>query len=128
MSVKQGIETAQESAALDTARLLLAGAVAVGSIVAYYWFATLPGWQRGVLAGAGAVVALVLALTSRAGRELWSFADTSRIEIKKMVWPTKQEATQTTLLLAVFVLILGVIMLLIDMGLNWALELLLGGA
>jgi preprotein translocase subunit SecE len=128
MSVKQGIETTQDGGALDTARLLLAGAFAVGSIVAYYWFATLPGLQRGLIALAGAVVAVVLALTTRAGRELWSFADTSRVEIRKMVWPTKQEATQTTLLLAVFVVILGVVMLLIDMSLNWALELLLGGA
>ena len=128
MSVKQGIEESQPNGTLDTAKLLLAAALAGGGVVAFYWYAALPPWQRMLMAAAGAVASVALALTTQAGRDLWGFVDNSRIELKKMVWPTKQEAMQTTLLLVVFVAILGVIMLLIDMGLAWAVEKLIGRA
>ena len=128
MSVQQEVSGAQPNGVLDTAKLLLAAVLAAGGIVAFYWFAASPMWQRILMVVAGAATGAALALTSQAGRDLWEFVDGSRVELKKMVWPTRQEALQTTLVLVVFVVILGVIMLFIDMGLNWAIERLLGRA
>ena len=128
MSANQEISRAPVNGALDTAKLVLATVVAAGGIVAFYWFAEMPVWQRTLMVAAGAVASVLLALATQPGRELWSFVDGSRIELRKMVWPTRQEAVQTTLILVVFVVILGIVMLLIDMSLSWAVERLLGRA
>ena len=128
MSVNPEIGRAPANAALDTAKLVLATIVAAGGIVAFYWFSAMPVWQRMLMVAAGAVIGVLLAFTTQPGRELWAFVDGSRIELRKMVWPTRQEAVQTTLILVVFVVVLGVVMLLIDMSLAWAVERLLGRA
>jgi len=59
------------------------------------------------------------ALLSRTelGRFLWQFIQGSRVEIRKVVWPTRQETTQTTLAVFVFLLVLGIFF--------WGLDLLL---
>lgn len=128
MSVKQGIETTQPNGTLDTAKLVLAFAAAAGGIVAYYWFGTQPLWQRALMVVGGAVLGIVLALATQPGRDLWGFVQGSQVELKKMVWPTRQEALQTTLVLVVFVIVLAVIMLGIDWVLAWGVEQVLGGA
>jgi preprotein translocase subunit SecE len=128
MSVKQGIETTEANGTLDTVKLVLAFAAAAGGIVAYYWFDAQPFWQRVLMVVGGAVLGVVLALASQPGRELWGFVQGSQVELKKMVWPTRQEAVQTTLVLVVFVIILAVIMLGIDWVLAWGVEKVLGGA
>ena len=128
MSVKQGIETTQSNGTLDTVKLVLAFAAAAGGIVAFYWFGAQPLWQRALMVAGGAVLGIVLAIATQPGRELWGFVQGSQVELKKMVWPTRQEAFQTTLVLVVFVIILAVIMLGIDWVLAWGVEKVLGGA
>ena len=128
MSVKQGIETTQPNGTLDTAKLVLASVFVLGGIVAFYWFGTLPLWQRVLIVAGGAIAGLILALSSQPGRELWGFVQGSQVELKKMVWPTRQEAFQTTLVLVVFVIILAVILLGIDWVLAWSVENVLGRA
>ena len=128
MSVNQEIGRAPANGAIETAKLVLATVVAAGGIVAFYWFVELPVWQRTLMVAAGTVASVLLALATQPGRELWAFVDGSRVELRKMIWPTRQEAIQTTIILVVFVMILAVVMLLIDMSLTWAIERLLGRA
>ena len=128
MSVKQGIETTQGNGTLDTAKLVFAFAIAAGGIVAYYWFGTQPLWQRALMVVGGASLGVVLALATQPGRDLWGFVQGSQVELRKMVWPTRQEAFQTTLVLVIFVIVLAVIMLGIDWVLAWGIEKVLGGA
>ena len=71
-----------------------------------------------VLAGVGAGAAFLF--WSAQGQVLWQFVQGSRIELRKMVWPTRQETLQTTLVVFVFVLLLGVFFWLVDMLLAWA--------
>ena len=128
MSVKQGIETTQSNGTLDTVKLVLAFAAAAGGIVAFYWFGAQPLWQRALMVAGGAVLGIALAIATQPGRELWGFVQGSQVELKKMVWPTRQEAFQTTLVLVIFVIVLAVIMLGIDWVLAWGIEKVLGGA
>lgn len=128
MSVKQGIETTQPNGALDTVKLTLAVLLAFGGFVAFYWFDSLPTWQRALMVAVGAVAGVVLALLTQQGRDLWGFVQGSQVELRKMVWPTRHEAFQTTLLLVVFVFVLAVLMLAIDWLLASGIEKLLGSA
>jgi preprotein translocase subunit SecE len=60
------------------------------------------------------VVSSFIFLQTIRGKILWDFLQGSRVEIKKVIWPTKQETIQTTLTVFVFVLILGIFFWLLD--------------
>jgi len=111
---------------LDTIKLILAAAVLLGGIVAYYYFEN----ESILLRVAGLLVGLafgvVIAFQSMQGQNLWEFIQSSRNEIRKVIWPTRQETTQTTLTVLVFTLILGVFFWILDMILLWGTGLLTG--
>ena len=112
-------ETSQ-SGALDIIKLLIAAAVIIGGLYSYYYYEfeiSLPLRVLMVLGGTGAGIAI--AMTSSQGRQLWAFIQGSRVEIRKVVWPTKQETTQTAIAVFVFTLIMAVFFWLLDSGLLW---------
>ena len=92
---------------LDTAKLVLAALVLIGGIFAYYYYED----ESLLLRVAGVLVALgigaVIAFQSAQGQLLWRFIQGSRVEIRKVVWPTRQETAQTTLIVTVVVLLVG---------------------
>ena len=80
------------STVVDTAKLLMAAVMVVAGIGGYYWYADWPTAVRllmvlgGVAAGAG------LLFWSAQGQVLWQFIQGSRIELRKMVWPTDRKS------------------------------------
>jgi preprotein translocase subunit SecE len=103
-----------ENTGLDTAKLVLAAALLLAGIFAFYQFVAYPLLVRviGLLAIAGGAAAI--ALQSAPGRRLWQFGRDSHMEVRKVVWPTRQETVQTTLVVVVMVLILGIVLWLFD--------------
>ncbi len=73
-----------------------------------------------------ALVAGWVASQTQRGRELLILVKGSRTEIRKVVWPTRQETTQTTLIVFVFVIITGLILWALDSILGWIASLILG--
>ena len=114
------------ASALDTVKLVLAVAILLSGIVGYYWFIDMAAWQRwlGVLASIG--VGIAVFMTSAQGQATWRFIQSARIELRKVVWPTRQETVQTTIVIIFFVVILGVFFWLLDMFLLWATRMLTG--
>ncbi|MCB1852204.1 MAG: preprotein translocase subunit SecE, partial [Gammaproteobacteria bacterium] len=49
------------------------------------------------------------------GRRIWEFATASRTEVRKVVWPSRQETIQTTLIVFAMVLVMGIVLWLFDM-------------
>ena len=111
---------------LDTAKLVAAAILLVAGIYGFYHFAAYSTLLRviGLLAISG--VAAGIALQTDAGRRLWQFSGDARNEVRKVVWPTRQETMQTTLVVIVMVLILGIILWLFDMMLMSILRFLTG--
>ena len=103
------------SSALDTAKLIAAVAILVGGIAAFYLLGTLPIAVRWVIVLASLGVGIAVALQSSQGRAFWQFVQGSRVELRKVVWPTGQETGQTTLVVVVAVLVMGVFFWLLDM-------------
>ena len=103
-----------ENTALDTAKLVIAAALLLAGILAFYHFVAYSLLWRviGLLAAAGGAAAI--ALQSAPGRRLWQFGRDSHMEVRKVVWPTRQETVQTTLVVVVMVLILGIVLWLFD--------------
>jgi preprotein translocase subunit SecE len=104
---------------VDAFKLVLAAATLVGGVIAYYWFADEPQVLRVLMVLGGLVLGLVLMYLSQPGRELWDYVQSSRVELRKMVWPTRQETWRTTLVVFLFVMALGVFFWVVDMGLAW---------
>jgi preprotein translocase subunit SecE len=104
---------------IDALKLVLAAAALVGGVVIYYWFGEQPVAIRILAVLAGFAAGLALLYWSLPGRELFGYVQSSRVELRKMVWPTRQETWRTTLVVFVFVLALGVFFWLVDMVLAW---------
>ena len=103
------------AASLDTAKLAAAALLLIGGIFAFYFFAGYSTLLRvvGLLIIGGAAAGI--ALQTQVGRQLWQFIGDARAEVRKVVWPTRQETLQTTLIVVVMVLILGIVLWLFDM-------------
>ncbi len=105
---------------LDFIKLLLAAAAIIGGLYSYYYYEfelALPIRVLLVLGGTGA--GITIAMMSSQGQRLWQFIQGSRVEIRKVVWPTKQETTQTAIAVFVFTLIMAVFFWILDSGLLW---------
>ncbi len=72
------------------------------------------------------VAAAGVALTTAKGRSLAELARNSRKEIQRVVWPTRQETIQTTAIVLVAVLLVGLMLWLIDTVLGWAMSGIIG--
>lgn len=104
---------------VDAFKLVLAAAALLAGVVAYYWLEDAAQVLRVLMVLGGLIAGLVLLYWSEPGRELWTYVQSSRVELRKMVWPTRQETWRTTLVVFVFVMALGVFFWLVDMALAW---------
>jgi len=104
---------------VDTAKLAFAIVVVLAGLVGYYYFADTSTLLRVLVVILALAVAAVIALTSLQGRLLWKFIQGARVELNKVVWPTRKETLQTTLVVLVVALFGGVLFFLIDRGLLW---------
>jgi preprotein translocase subunit SecE len=73
-----------------------------------------------------AALAIFVALQTAKGIEFWRLAKEARTEIRKVVWPTRQETTQTTLIVVGFVLLMALILWGLDTLIGWAASRILG--
>ncbi len=110
----------------DKIKLSLAVVLLLAAMVAFYLLDEYPLLYRvlGLLVAGG--VATAIALLTEPGRNARDFLRGSMVEIRKVVWPTRKETSQTTLIVIIFVIILGIILWLLDMFLLWAVRLLTG--
>ena len=113
---------------LDTFKLMLAIAVLMFGIVGFYYYENESQLYRVLGVVFAAIVAIAISSTTRLGQGLIGFARESRMEVRKVVWPTRQETVQTTFMVIVAVIIIGIFLWLIDMLLAQAIQLLTGGA
>ena len=109
-----------ESGVLDIIKLLLAAAAIIGGLYSFYFYefeVALP--LRVLMVLGGAAIGITIAMTSTQGQRLWAFIQGSRVEIRKVVWPTKQETTQTAIAVFVFTLVMMLFFWILDSGLLW---------
>jgi preprotein translocase subunit SecE len=108
-------EQVQDGASpLDSAKLAAAAGLVAAGIAAFYYFANLPIWLRWIIVFATLAGGALVGLQSSKGREFWQFVQSSRVELRKIVWPNRQETLQVTLLVFVMVTILGLFFWLLD--------------
>ena len=127
-SVTTATPETSESSALDIIKLLVAAGLLVGGLFGYYYYLELPIAVRVLIVLAGTAAGITAAMTSAPGRRVWAFIQGSRIEIRKVVWPTKQETTQRAIAVFVFTLIMSLFFWGLDSLLLWLTRTLVGSA
>jgi preprotein translocase subunit SecE len=120
------VQTPPSASAKDTALMTLSILVLFVGIAAFYWYEdlALPIRIAMVIAGLGA--AALLAWLSWYGREFWQFALASRIELRKVVWPSRDETIKTTYVVFIFAIVMGLFFWGLDWVLTWLTRLLTG--
>jgi len=110
----------------DKLKLGLAVLVLITGIGAFYYFSDLSTFVRifVLFVAGGATVAI--ALQTVAGKAAWDFILESRGEVRKVIWPTRAETVQATLVVMGMVVIMAVLMWFLDALLLWAVRLLTG--
>lgn len=122
--MNSNVETA--SVKLDTFKLGLALLIALAALVGFYFYADQSLLYRviGLLAAAG--ISVAIALQTEKGRQILGYFQDAQIEVRKVVWPTRQETVQTTLIVILMVILVAIILWLLDMFLGWSIGLLMG--
>ena len=112
-------KTEQTTSAIDTFKLMTAVLVLIAGVVGFYYFEDESQLLR-VLGMLGvAVVAFLIAATTDKGRRSLAFVKDARIEVRKVVWPTRQETLQTTIAVLFLVILVAIMLWLFDMFLGW---------
>ena len=112
--------------AAGTMTVAVAIALLVTGIAAFYLLDTRPDWQRWSIAGIGLAAAVGVFALSPLGRRFWQFILDSRVELRKVVWPSRQETMQTTAVVFGFIVIAGMFFWVLDLLLAWLTRMLTG--
>ena len=99
----------------------------VGGVFAYYWFdGQWPTTARVLAVVVGVAAGVVVFLTSAKGGQARGFLSESRFELRKVVWPTRQEAMRMTWVVMIVVVLMSLMLAGFDVVIQWAIRLLLG--
>jgi preprotein translocase subunit SecE len=104
---------------VDVLKYILSLVLISAGVVAFYQFSEYSQLYRVLGMVAIVIVALTIMLTTALGHHSWVFAQEARQEVRKVVWPTRQETMQTTLMVFAMVIIVGFIIWLLDTFLFW---------
>ncbi|MEE9103898.1 preprotein translocase subunit SecE [Pseudomonas sp. QE6] len=111
---------------LDLLKWLVVAVLVVVAVVANQYYSAQPIFYRvlGILVMAAA--AGFTALQTVKGRAFFTLAKEARAEIRKVVWPSRQETTQTTLIVVAVVLVMALVLWGLDSLLGWLVSMIVG--
>jgi len=115
----------QTTSGLDTVKLMTALLVLIAGVVAFYYFEAESQLLRVIGMLALAVTAFFIVSTTDIGRRGLGFVRDAKVEVRKVVWPTRTETTQTTIAVLIMVFLVAIMLWLIDMTLGWGVRSLL---
>ena len=119
MASSPQVETVTTGA--DTAKVAVAALLVLSGFVAYFMLASPGALVQWVALLAGVAAGVAAYLTSASGRGLVDFFREAFREVRKVVWPSRKEASQTTLFVFLFVLVMSTFLWLTDKTLEWIL-------
>jgi preprotein translocase subunit SecE len=121
-------QTETSTNVFDVVKQVFSVVFVIAGIAAFYHFSDVKLIYRvlGLLAVSGGVVAMLA--TTAWGHTITAFVADSKIEVRKIVWPTRDETTRTTLLVFAMVSIVSLVLWLLDTFLFWGVRILTGQA
>ena len=119
------VKAEQTSSVVDTFKLMTAVLVLIAGVVGFYYFEEESQLLRVLGMLAVGIVALFIAATTDKGQRSLGFIKDARVEVRKVVWPTRQETLQTTIAVLFMVILVAIMLWLFDMFLGWGVSKLL---
>ena len=113
------VETVSTGA--DKAKLAVSALLVVGGVVAFYLLAKQDLWVRVVALLAALAAAVAMFLTAEPGKQLIAFGREAVREMRKVVWPTRNETVQMTGYVFAFVVVMALFLWATDKTLEWVL-------
>ncbi|MDT3723090.1 preprotein translocase subunit SecE [Pseudomonas oryzihabitans] len=110
----------------DALKWLLVIVLVVIGVVANHYFAAQSILYRVVGLLVLAAIAAFIALQTAKGQAFFGLLKDARTEIRKVVWPTRQETTQTTLIVVAVVLVMALLLWGLDSLLGWLVSTIVG--
>ena len=108
--------------------LMLSIGVLITGMILFYYYSDVRLFYRVVGMISVVILSSFIAYQSDFGKLVYSYVTDSKVELKRVTWPTKQETTQTTLGVIFVVIVVGILLWLFDMLLGWAIGTLYGVA
>ena len=116
----------QPSSGVDRLKWLLILVLLLIGLVADYYYAQVPWAIRTAIGIIWLAVLAAIALWTTQGQKAWTFIKAARVELRKVVWPTRQETTQTTLVVVAMVVVTALFLWGLDTLFFWAISLVTG--
>jgi preprotein translocase subunit SecE len=117
----------QSASGGDLVKYALALLLAAAGVFAFYWFeGQWPGGVRVLAVVVGLVAGAFLFMTTGKGAEAREFLTESRFELRKVVWPTRQETTRTMWVVIAVVILMSLMLAGMDLVIQAAVKWLLG--
>jgi preprotein translocase subunit SecE len=111
---------------LDTVKWLVAIALLAAAVVGNAHYADQPLFYRVVVGILLVAAAAAISLTTAKGRQFNAFRREAMVELRKIVWPTRQETLQTTIIVFIVVAIMALGLWVLDLSLGWAISRIIG--
>ena len=109
----------QDAGTADQAKLVAAILIVIAGVAAYYLLSNESNWLRWLAVVVSLALAALVLWFSWYGTQFRQFVDLARIELRKVVWPNRQETGMTTVVVFAFVIFAG----LFFWALDWVLAL-----
>ncbi len=120
------MNTSSRTSGLDWLKWLLVFAIIAAAIVGN-WYLGEQSLLNRVLAILGlGLVALLIASQTEKGAAVFLLIKEARSEIRRVVWPTRQETTQTTFIVILLVIVFAIILWGLDSLLSWLVSMAIG--
>ena len=119
-------KTETESGGLDALKWLVVAILVAAGVGGNIYYAEHSLLYRVLALVVLAIVAAFVAVQTTQGAAFWKLAKEARTEIRKVVWPTRQESTQTTMIVVAFVFVMALILWGLDTLLGWLVSLVIG--
>ena len=110
----------------DTVLWILVVAIVLGGVYANSMFIAVNVLVRALAGIALTVVAVGIALQTVNGHAAWELAKEARVEVRKVIWPTRQETTQTTMIVVGVVILVAAMLWALDSVLSWGIKSIIG--
>jgi len=120
------LEPQAASGTADLLKYVVSVALLLAGLIGYYWLADLATPVRVVGLLLSIVLAAAVFLLSSKGRDTREFFAESRFELRKVVWPTREETQRTTLIIIVVVVIISLLLGVMDFLISSGIRFLLG--
>ena len=110
----------------DKVKIVVAALLAAGGIAGFLYLGGSAMIVRLAALLAGMAAATAVMWMTEPGKQFYVYAQESIAETKKVVWPTRKETLQTTGVVFVFVFTMALFMWIVDTGLLWITQKVLG--